>query len=233
MDDALARAAIEPIQSGTVVGLGTGRAAARGIRALAARREAETLRLTCVATSEASAALAASLGLRVVALDAVDRVDYLFDGADEIDPQGRMIKGGGGAMTRERLVAAAAMASGGRRVFIADRSKLVDRLGATRRLPVEVLAVAVELVRRELASVGLRDAVLRVDAAGQPVITDNGGRLLDVRLEEALTLEELAARLDAMPGVVDHGLFLREAEEIVIEDGLGGLERRRRVIGGG
>jgi ribose 5-phosphate isomerase A len=230
--DQLAAAAVDRIKNGMIVGLGTGRAAARGIRALAERVRLEGLRLTCVGTSEASEQLGRSLGLTIVELNSVDRVDWLFDGADEVDPALNMLKGGGGAMTRERMVAAVALASGGHTVYMFDRSKLVPQLGFGKPLPIEVLPVAVELVRRSLASFGLVDAAVRVGASGLPVRTDNGQMILDVPLPMAMARPEviasLAARLDGLGGVVDHGLFLTEARELVIEDGQGGLERRRR-----
>ncbi|MFG0252949.1 MAG: ribose-5-phosphate isomerase A, partial [Phycisphaerales bacterium JB038] len=120
MEDPLAKAAIAEIESGMMVGLGTGRAASRCIRALAARG----LDVKCVATSVRSAELAASLGLRVEPFEGVRHVDFLFDGADEVDPNLAMIKGAGGAMTREKMVARAAK----RRVYVVDASKLVTRL---------------------------------------------------------------------------------------------------------
>jgi ribose 5-phosphate isomerase A len=230
--DQLAAAAVDRIRTGMVVGLGTGRAAARGIRALAERVQREGLRLTCVGTSEASEQLGRSLGLTLVELNSVDRVDWLFDGADEVDPGLNLLKGGGGAMTRERMVAAVALASGGHTVYLIDRSKLVPQLGMGKPLPVEVLPVAVELVRRSLASLGLADAAVRVGTSGLPVRTDNGQMILDVAIPMPLAqpgaIGTLAARIDGLVGVVDHGLFLSEARELVVEDGNRPLERRRR-----
>lgn len=236
--DELASAAVAPIRSGMVVGLGTGRAAARGVRALAARRSAEALDLQCVATSDSTAELARGLGLTVVPLDGVAEIDYLFDGADEVDPALRMIKGGGGAMTRERIAAAAARST----VFMLDASKLSTRLGDRRLLPVEVLPVAWASARQRLAQLGLVPT-LRIageDHPAEPFITDNGGVILDCVLPAGVVdgphgragsgdgLDSLAARLDAMPGVVDHGLFLREARAVLIEHPDGRIEPRAR-----
>jgi ribose 5-phosphate isomerase A len=219
--DALAQAAIAPIRSGMVVGLGTGRAAARCVRALGDRARAERLDITCVVTSKATEALARELGLRVVSLNSVDHVDYLFDGADEVDPQLRMIKGGGGAMTRERIVAHACIASGGRTTFVIDDTKLVPRLGHARLLPVEVLPDARELVSRELRRMGL------TSTQRAAITTDNGGEVLDATLPAGSDLESLAAQLKALPGMIDHGLFLIECHRLLVEDAGGHVSERQ------
>lgn len=228
--DALAAAAIEPITSGMVVGLGTGRAAARAVRALGERAARERLSLTCVSTSRATSALAESLGLRVTGLNDVERVDYLFDGADEVDDGLSMIKGGGAAMTRERIVARACLDSGGACVYLIDETKLSPRLGAKRAVPVEVLPMARQSVLRALGRRGL-SCVLRTGEGGAPAITDNGGEVLDATLPEALSvahaLPDLAAEIKALPGVVDHGLFLTECRAMLIERAFGAQVERR------
>lgn len=220
-DDALASAAVAPIASGMVVGLGTGRAAARAIRALAARRMREGLEITCVATSLASEALARELGLTVVDLNDAPRPDYLFDGADEVDPRLNLIKGGGAAMTRERIVAQATMAAGGRRVYIVGADKLSTRLGERQRLPVEVLPMALQSLGDSLQSLGL-DPQQRVGPDDEPVVTDNGALILDLtippeRAADDDSLDRVAGLLDCLAGVVDHGLFLDECAELLIE----------------
>src|SRR6266571_2564059 len=129
--DLLASAAVKDIVSGMNVGLGTGRAATRAIRALAERAATERLALRCVATSKASHDLAARLGLTVGSLEEIRNLDYLFDGADEVDSALRMIKGRGGAMTREKIVAHASA----RRVYLVQDAKRVAHLGATAPLP--------------------------------------------------------------------------------------------------
>lgn len=223
--DALAAAAVAPVRSGMVVGLGTGRAAARGIRALADRARAESLAITAVATSIASAELATSLGLTVTPLAGASHVDYLFDGADEVDPALGMIKGRGGAMTRERIVAAMA----DRRVYLIDDSKLVTRLGERAPLPVEVIPDALGAVRAALSRLGLGAASLRIAADGTPARTDNGNMVLDVPLPPTTAAAALGRSLDSVPGVVDHGLFLTEADEVIVE-GAAGLRTMRRVM---
>jgi len=223
MTDALAAAAVSPVRPGMVVGLGTGRAAARGIRALADRATAEPLGITCIATSLASAQLASSLGLTVAPLAEASHVDYLFDGADEVDPAIRMIKGRGGAMTRERIVAAMA----DRCVYLVDDSKLVTRLGERAPLPVEVIPEAVGEVRAALVRLGLNTAPLRAATDGSPARTDNGNMILDVPLPPIIDVDALGAALDHVPGIVDHGLFLTEASEVIVESATGLRTMRR------
>lgn len=230
--DALAQEAVAPVTAGMVVGLGTGRAAARAIHALARRRVREGLEVTCVATSLASEQLARELGLAVVDLNDAHRPEYLFDGADEVDPHLNMIKGGGAAHTRERIVAQATMAAGGRRVYLVGAEKLSPRLGTRARLPVEVLPMALQSVGDTLGALGL-DPEQRTGADGEPVVTDNQALILDIALPPARAttddaLNEVAGLLDCLAGVVDHGLFLDECSELLIEREAGVVERRAR-----
>jgi len=226
--DLLANAAVAPVKSGMMVGLGTGRAAFRGVRALAARVQAEKLSITCVSTSQATEDLAKSLGLKVVDFGGVERVDFLFDGADEVDPQLRMTKGGGAAMTRERIVVAAARES----VNIIDHTKLVDRLGLKMPLPIEIIPLAAASIRPRLKELGLDGPIRpRKDGPGH-LITDNGNLIIDVALPASgpgwADVTALAAKLDVMTGVVDHGLFIREAQVVLVEDAQGHVTRRTR-----
>jgi ribose 5-phosphate isomerase A len=242
--DALAERAISSIRRGMTVGLGTGRAAARCIRALAARSQREKLDLTCVATSIASAELATSLGLRVVDLAEVARLDFLFDGADEVAPDLAMIKGGGGAMTREKLAAAMARAGAShdtrgdsaqpRCVYCIDNTKLVPYLGVKYPLPLEVLPGAVGFVMGMLEDYGMT-ATRRADKqdASRPYVTDNGNAVLDVKLdlpaleEDGFDLLDLVVLLDSTPGVVDHGIFMDEADLVLVETPKGVTEMTR------
>src|SRR5690606_15192261 len=132
--DPLAEAAVAAITSGMVVGLGTGRTASRGVVALAERMKTENLEVRCVSTSHATETLARFHGLPVMDFALVDKVDYLFDGADEVDPDMNMLKGSGGAMTRERIVAWASEKC----VYMVDESKLVSRIGERTTLPIAV-----------------------------------------------------------------------------------------------
>lgn len=227
--DALAEAAVAEIQSGMIVGLGTGRTASRGIVALAERVREEKLDIRCVPTSHVTETLARQLRLNVIDFAMVERVDYLFDGADEVDPQLRMIKGAGGAMVRERIVAAAAE----RRVYMVNENKLVPRLGTGATLPVAVLAFGLASIRSNLREMGL-NGVVRRTLDGQLFLTDNGSLVIDVTMGD-YDPEELAAILDSTPGVIDHGLFVCECDELFIEtkEGIKRLQREPREEGSG
>lgn len=220
--DALAMATIAPIESGMIVGLGTGRTAKRVIRALAERINAKALEVTLVSTSESSARYAAELGLAVGDFSGMERVHYLFDGADEVDPDCAVLKGAGGAVTRERMVAWAS----DRTVYMVDQSKLVDRLGQNHSLAVAIMFFGYTSIRARLREMGL-SGVCRRDIDGKPFITDNGNVIIDVTLDEERDLEELARNLNDIPGVIDHGLFLHEADEILV-DREGEIERITR-----
>jgi ribose 5-phosphate isomerase A len=196
-----AEAAVAEVQDGMLLGLGTGSTAAHAIRAIGAR-VAEGLKVDAVATSHASDALARELGIRVHDFADVAAVDLTIDGADEIDGALRAIKGAGGAMLREKAVAAASA----RMVVIADGSKRVERLGAA-ALPVEVLPFARAFVTRRLGE--RAKPVLRM-AGDAPYLTDQGNLVLDCRFAALDDPADVAAWLQAIPGVMAHGLFLSE-----------------------
>ena len=199
-------AAVAEVQPGMLVGLGTGSTAAQAIRALGAR-VAQGLAIRAVATSRASEAMARAFGIVMLDFADVPRVDLTIDGADEIDPRLFAVKGAGGAMLREKVVAAAS----DRMVVIADASKRVAAIGAA-RVPVEILPFA----RASLLG-ALGDAALRMHN-GAPYLTDNRNLIADCRLDlgEPRTI---AAWLDAIPGVLGHGLFLDEVDAAYIADG--------------
>lgn len=221
--DRMAEEATAPIRAGMTVGLGTGRAASRAVRALARRVQREGLNVTCVSTSDATTALASSLGLRVVEFAGVQRVDYLFDGADEVDGALRMIKGRGGAMTREKIVARAAAL----RVYLVDESKVVRRLGEKCPLPIEVMEFGYASVRAALERAGLRGP-RRLRDDGSPYRTDNHCAVIDAPLPDGADPRAIDALLGGTPGVVGHGLFLSEADVVLIEDGAGAVRRLQR-----
>ena len=222
--DLLAAAAVKDIVSGMAVGLGTGRAATRAIRALAQRAATERLALRCAATSQASHDLAATLGLTVGSLEEIGPLDFLFDGADEVDPELRMIKGRGGAMTREKIVAHASA----RRMYLIQSNKLSSRLGEKAPLPIEVLASDLAAVQQALRTIGLAGPI-RLKADGTPYKTDNGNPVIDAPLPVGLDVGQLGASLDRLAGVVGHGLFLTEADAVLIEDEEGRVSRRTRA----
>lgn len=205
---AAARAAVALVEDGMKLGLGTGSTASIMVRELAARAQAEGLRLRCAATSQATGDLARSLGLSVEGLDAIGWLDMTIDGADEVDPDLHLVKGGGGAHLREKIVAAASK----RMVVIADPGKVVERLGAF-PLPVEVIPFGFEttrtLVRRALEQLGFEDVeVLHRLKNSDPWITDEGNWILDLHLRAIPDPVALAHALAGIPGVVEHGLFL-------------------------
>ena len=215
---ALAAEALKLVESGQVVGLGTGRAATAFVRALA-QRVAAGLDVRGVPTSESTAEEARRLGIKLVALDDVDGVDVAVDGADEVDPHGDLIKGYGGALLREKVVATAAR----RFVVLVGREKLVPALGSRGRLPIEVVPFAAAPCRRRLAQLGHPAEVRMRD--GRPVLTDNGNVLLDAAVRPIADARALEATLRAIPGVVETGLFLGMAPLVLMWDG----ERCRRL----
>jgi ribose 5-phosphate isomerase A len=212
--------ALTLVRSGMIVGLGTGSTAELFVRGLAARMR-EGLRVTGVPTSSAIEALARSLDIPVT--ERFDRaIDLAVDGADEIDPNLNLIKGRGGAMVREKLVAQAAR----RFVVIADESKLVDALGKA-PVPVEVLPFLHQRTLMVLEDLGARP-ILR--GGSDPVMTDNGNYVVDCKFGAPLTSPpELAAALDAVPGVVGHGLFLGMATAAIVAGPTGVRTLTRRA----
>ena len=199
---AAALAAIDEVRAGMLVGLGSGSTAAFAIQALG-ERVARGLSITAVATSRASEALAHVAGIPVVDFADVAQIDLTIDGVDEIAPDLTAVKGAGGAMLREKVVAAASL----RMVAIADGSKRVAHLGRA-KLPVEVLPFAREFTARALCRL-CSTATVRMDGA-RPFQTDNGNIVFDCFGWPASDPHALATILDSLPGVVGHGLFLTE-----------------------
>jgi ribose 5-phosphate isomerase A len=200
------------------LGLGTGSTAAHFVDLLA-QRARSGLDVVCVPTSEATRARAERQGLKVTTLDDLPRLDLTVDGADEIDHELRLIKGGGGALLREKIVARASS----RMVVIADRSKLVARLGAF-PLPIEVVPFGLTATRlaidAEASRLGLGGRVeLREDAGGKPFITDGGHYILDAAFGAIPDPVALSSRLGDIPGVVEHGLFIGLARGAIIAGG--------------
>lgn len=216
----VAEAALEWVRDGMTLGLGTGRAATAFVRALGAR-VGGGLRITGVPTSQATADLAARLGIPLARLEDVGALDLTFDGADEVDDQLDLIKGYGGAMVREKIVAT----SSNQLVILVGREKLVRHLGQRGRLPIEVLPFAEAVVRGELEKLGL-DADRRVDDRSKIVVTDNGNWILDAKLRPPLDASALEAAIIAIPGVLGTGFFLGMANAVLI-GGANEVEVRR------
>jgi len=206
--------ALELVQPGMRLGLGTGSTAAHFVDLLG-QKVAQGLKVICVPTSERTRAQAQSLAIPLAAFDDLPELDLTIDGTDEFDPQLRLIKGGGGALLREKIVAAASH----RMIVITDSSKAVPRLGKF-PLPVEVNAFGLEATRRlivgEARATGCTGAIaLRRGADGQSFVTDGGHYIFDCAFGSIPAPEDLAARLNAIPGVVEHGLFIGYARAVI------------------
>ncbi len=220
--DPLAEAAVAEIQSGMLVGMGAGRTASRAIIALAERVKEDGLDVRCVASSHATETVARSQRLNLLDFTLVEKVDIMIDGADEIDPQMRMLKGQHGAVLRQRLVAHAA----DRRLYIADENKLVDQLGRRSALPVVIAMFGLSAVRAHLRDMGLI-GVVRRNLDGQLFLTSDGHLVLDCMIGDR-NIEELSGELDSTPGVIDHGLFLTEADEVLVGSPDGKIRKMTR-----
>jgi len=208
-----AQAALEWVENGMKLGLGTGRAASAFVEALGAR-VAEGLEVIGVPTSDATAELARGLGIPLARLEEVESLDITFDGADEVDDRLNLIKGYGAAMVREKVVAA----SSHQLVILVGPEKLVGQIGDRGRLPIEVLPFGEALVHRELAKLGL-DSERRVDAHSQTVVTDNGNWILDAKLDTPLDAHALESAIVSMPGVLGTGFFLDMADAVLVGSG--------------
>jgi ribose 5-phosphate isomerase A len=217
-DDALrqraAAAALGAVEPGMKLGLGTGRTAEHFVRLLGQKVRAG-LDIVGVPTSERTARLAEAEGIRLTTLDAGPALDLTVDGADEVDPQRRLIKGGGGALLREKIVAAASA----RMLVVVDEAKLVAALGAF-PLPVEIvtfgLGATLRAIEKASAGLGLSGPIrLRTDG-DKPFVTDGGHIIADASFGRIPDPEALAAALDRIPGVVEHGLFIGLASAAIV-----------------
>ena len=212
---AAAEKAVEYVEDGMVIGLGTGSCAARMVDVLGMKVR-HGLYVTGVPTSEATAAQARALGIPIVGLDEVSVIDLTIDGTDEVDPQGRLIKGGGGAHLREKIVASLS----DRMIVIAEAKKRVPQLGAF-KLPVEVVRFAAPALQPKLEALG-STPVLRMARDGNPFVTDEGNYIYDCDFGKIDDPSGLALTLSTMPGVVEHGLFIGYADIVIIgtDDGV-------------
>lgn len=216
-----AQQALELVRSCSRIGLGTGRAATAFVEALGQAVAESSWKPRCVATSEVTARLATQLGIQVVELASIGELDVAVDGADEVDPQGDLIKGWGGALLREKVVACSAR----RFIVLVGSEKLVPALGSRGKLPVEVVPFAESFCLSEIQKLGF-SAQTRQTTNG-PYITDNGNRILDVAVRPTASAAELEQSLCRIPGVVDTGLFLQMATDLVIDQPDGRSEHRR------
>lgn len=216
-----AEKAVEAIQDGMKVGLGTGSTAYWAILKIG-ERVRDGLKIEAVATSRASEQLAEESGITLVSFESLDRLDLTIDGADEVDENLHLVKGGGGALLREKIVAA----QSDKLIIVADESKAVQTLGAF-PLPVEVVPFAHEWTKRSLEETGATVNWRRAD--GDLYITDNGNYIADCSYGQIKEPGSLAALLNAIPGVVDNGLFVGMADQVIIAAADGQLRIRNRA----
>jgi len=211
-----AEAAVEMVQDGMVVGLGTGSTAAFAVEALA-RRHRQGLRFVGIPTSERTAAQATAAGIPLTSFGEHRQIDLTIDGADEVERGTlNLIKGLGGALLREKIVAAASR----RLAIIVDGAKLVDRLGTRAPVPVEVVAFGLEATRTALEGLGA-SAQLRLSSAGEPFVTDSGNRILDCSFGPIADPARLEERIRRVVGVVESGLFIGRADPVFVADAVG------------
>jgi len=209
-----ARAAVELVQSGDVVGLGSGSTATHVVRFLAERIRNQGLKIVGIPTSQQTRKLAEQLNIPLTTLDEMQQIDITLDGADEIDRELNLIKGGGGALLREKIIASASR----RLIIVADSTKMVPHLGKF-PLPVEVIPFAQALIEQRIRALGAQVSLRRY-AYDNPYVTDEGHHILDCSFGEIAYPRKLADSLRAFPGVVEHGLFIDMAElALVAKDG--------------
>lgn len=222
--EAAGRAAAEHVRDGMTVGLGTGSTVFFTLQRLAERIRAERLSVRGVPTSVDTERKARALGIPLATLDEVEGLDLTIDGADEIDARFDMIKGGGGALLREKVVAALTK----REVIVVDASKVVERLGVRFPLPVEVVPFARASVARRIANLGA-SWNLRMRDGKEPALTDNGNEILDCRFAGGIgDAGGLERALDEIPGVVESGLFVGLAHVLVVGHDDGRVDVRER-----
>ena len=212
-----ARCAVEQIRTGMIVGLGSGRTMRFALEEIAARMRSRRIEgIAGVASSFETEQIARQLGIPLTSLDEHPQLDINVDGADEVDPQLNLIKGGGGALLREKVLAQ----SSRRTVIIVDGSKLSARLGERWPLPVEVLPYACRSVEYFLVSKGARVAI-RQKANGKRLMTDQGNYIFDADFGPIDDPAALAAVLSGRAGIVEHGLFIGLADELIVAEDSG------------
>jgi len=202
--------AAEYVEDGMVVGLGTGSTAKYAIEKIGQRMKEENLDIFGIPTSVETEKRARKAGIDIVELDKADKIDLTIDGADEVDPEMNLIKGGGGALLREKIIAY----NSRRYIVIVDPSKMVDALGESFDLPVEILSLWQDGIADQIEKLGCEAHLRRDD--GTPYKTDNGNNILDCDFGEIKDPKELSNKLDSIPGVIEHGLFLDISDKIII-----------------
>lgn len=200
------------VQDGMLVGLGTGSTANYFIEELARRRAEEGLRVTAVSSSVVSMIKAQELGLPLVAMEHLARIDLYVDGADEVTPDLTLLKGRGADLVREKLLARAA----DRFMVLIDQSKLVSRIGEKYAIPIEVMPFAWQLVKQSLETIGGHGALRQNASKDGLAVTSHGSLVLDMAFDPGMDAETLNHRLNATPGIVEHGIFRGLASTVFI-----------------
>ena len=213
MKQEVGKAAAALVKSGTIVGLGTGSTTAYAIQYIGDRLKSGDLKdIVGIPTSFQAEVLAKQYGIPLTTLDAIDHIDLAIDGADEVDPQKNLIKGGGAAHTREKVVDYLA----NQFIVVVDSGKLVDRLGSVFAVPVEVIPMAISPVMRAIEKLGGKPELrMGVKKAG-PVITDQGNMVVDVRFDAIANPAELETTLNNIPGVRENGIFVNCTDLVLI-----------------
>lgn len=226
MKQEVGRAAAAMVESNMIVGLGTGSTTAFAIQFIGERLAAgEIENIVGIPTSFQAEVLSKQYGIPLVGLDAVDHIDLAIDGADEVDPNKNLIKGGGAAHTREKVVDALA----DKFVVVVDSGKLVDSLGSTFLLPVEVIPMAITPVMRQLEALGGKPELrMGVKKAG-PVVTDEGNLVVDLKFESIADPAALEIAINNIPGVLENGLFVDVADTILVGEIIDGEPQVRTI----
>ncbi len=216
-----AKKAVEHAKSGFVVGLGSGTTVSYAFQELRRRIHKENLKIQGVPTSHQSFLLAVKYRVPTTTLEEHPQLDITIDGADQVDEELNMIKGMGGALTREKIVASASKVN----IIIIDETKMTEKLGSNQLVPVEVMPIALSLVTAKLRALGGKPVLREAEKKLGPVVTDNGNFLLDIDFGRINKAKELDRVVKTIPGVVETGLFVEMADVVYI----GGKETVRKV----
>ena len=214
MKQAVAQAAVDQIQNGMILGLGSGSTAALMIEALALKlKSGEIKDVVGVTTSFQGEVLATELGIPLKSLSSVSEIDLAIDGADEVDPKFQLIKGGGACHVQEKLVAALAK----KFVVVVDSTKLVTKLNLDFKLPVEVLPSAWKQVQKTLKNLGAEGNLRMAQKKAGPIVTDQGNLILDLTFSNGIDQPELLeSQINNIPGVLENGLFVNLTDEVLV-----------------
>ncbi len=231
MKQAVAQAAVDQIEDGMVLGLGSGSTAALMIKALGARISSGKIKnIVGVTTSFQGEVLATELGIPLKALSAVSRIDLAIDGADEVDPEFQLIKGGGACHVQEKLVASLAQ----RFIVVVDSTKIVQKLNLDFKLPVEVIPTAWKLVSNKLQDLGGNSELRMATKKAGPVVTDQGNLVLDVKFANGIEdPESLEFKINNIPGVLENGLFVNITDQVLVgelENGIASVKTLKKSI---